>query len=129
MGNILVLDDVMDAGVMIKRILERKGHQVTVFTEEEAALGHARSHPVAVAILDIRLKKMSGVDMLQELKKLSPRTQVIMLTGYPTLETARQSKELGAFDYCLKPIDKEELEEKVGSALAAAKEQLTTKVD
>jgi DNA-binding NtrC family response regulator len=124
MGDILVLDDVLDAGVMIKRILERKGHQVAVFTEEEAALGHARTHPVQVAILDIRLKKMSGVDMLQELKKLSPHTQVIMLTGYPTLETARQSNELGAFDYCIKPIDKEALEERVGSALAAAKEQL-----
>lgn len=129
MGDILVLDDVLDAAVMIKRILERKGHQVTVFTEEEAALGHVRTHPVEVAILDIRLKKMSGVDMLQELKKLSPHTQVIMLTGYPTLETARQSKEMGAFDYCIKPIDKEELEEKVNSALAAAREQLTNKVD
>ena len=69
MGDILVLDDVLDAGVMIKRILERKGHQVAVFTEEEAALGHVRTHPVEVAILDIRLKKMSGVDMLEELKK------------------------------------------------------------
>ena len=129
MGNILVLDDVLDAGVMIKRILERKGHQVAVFTEEEAALGHVRTHPVEVAILDIRLKKMSGVDMLQELKKVSPHTQVIMLTGYPTLETARQSKELGAFDYCIKPIDKDELEEKVASALAATKEHLTTMAD
>ncbi|MBM4284079.1 MAG: response regulator [Deltaproteobacteria bacterium] len=121
MGDIMVLDDVLDAGIMIKRILERKGHQVTVFTDELEALEHVRTHPVEVAILDIRLKKMSGVDMLEELKKASPLTQVIMLTGYPTLETARQSKELGAFDYCIKPIDKEELEEKVAGALAAGK--------
>lgn len=120
MGNIIVLDDVLDAGIMIKRLLERKGHQVTVFAEEEAALGHVRTHPVEVAILDIRLKKKSGVDMLAELKQVSPHIQVIMLTGYPTLETARQSKEWGAFDYCIKPIDKKELEEKVASALAAA---------
>jgi DNA-binding NtrC family response regulator len=129
MGDIIVLDDVLDAGVMIKRILERKGHRVTVFTEEEAALEHVRTHPVEVAILDIRLKKMSGVDMLEELKKVSPHIQVIMLTGYPTLETARQSKELGAFDYCIKPIDKDELEEKVASALAATTEQLTNKTE
>ena len=121
MGDILVLDDVLDAGVMIKRILERKGHQVVVFTEEEEALAYARSHPIKVAILDIRLKKMSGVDMLEELKKSSPHTQVIMLTGYPTLQTARQAQQLGAFDYCIKPIDKEELEEKVASALEAKK--------
>jgi DNA-binding NtrC family response regulator len=129
MGDILVLDDVLDAGVMLKRILERKGHQVAVFTEEEAALRHARTHRMQVAILDIRLKKMSGVDMLEELKKVSPGTQVIMLTGYPTLETARQSKALGAFDYCIKPIDIDELEEKVASALAATTAQLPTKAD
>jgi DNA-binding NtrC family response regulator len=119
MGEILVLDDVLDAGVMIKRILERKGHKVAVFTDEEEALGHVRSQAVDVAILDIRLKKLSGVDMLEEVKKISPRTRVIMLTGYPTLETARQAQALGAFDYCIKPIDKEELEEKVASALEA----------
>ena len=120
MGQILVLDDVMDAGTLVKRILERKGHKVAVFTEEEEALAYMRSHPVDVAILDIRLKKMSGIDVLEELKKISTRTQVIMLTGYPTLETARQAQEWGAFDYCIKPIDKDELEEKVASALAEA---------
>jgi DNA-binding NtrC family response regulator len=106
--------------VMIKRILERKGHQVAVFTEEQEALAYIGSSPVDVAILDIRLKKMSGLDVLDELKKISPQTQVIMLTGYPTLETAHQAQEWGAFDYCVKPIDKDELEEKVASALAAA---------
>lgn len=119
MGKILVLDDVLDACIMIKRILERKGHQVAIFTEEEEALNHIRTFPVEVAILDIRLKKMSGVEMLEEIKKLSPRTRVIMLTGYPTLETARQAQQLGAFEYCIKPIDKDELEEKVASALEA----------
>jgi DNA-binding NtrC family response regulator len=120
MGNILVLDDVQDAAVMIKRLLERKGHQVAVFMEEQEALAYARQQTVDVAILDIRLKKMSGIDVLEELKKISPRTQVIMLTGYPTLETARQAKAWGAFEYCIKPIDKEELEEKVAAALAAS---------
>lgn len=120
MNEILVLDDVLDAGVMIKRILERQGHGVAVFTEEDEALAYLRLHPVAVAILDIRLKKMSGIAMLQEVKRISPATRVLMLTGYPTLETARQARDLGAFDYCIKPIDKKDLEEKVAKALAAA---------
>jgi DNA-binding NtrC family response regulator len=119
MGEILVLDDVLDAGIMMKRLLERKGHRVVVFAEEEEALGHIRIHPVDVAILDIRLKKLSGVDMLEEIKKISPKTRVIMLTGYPTVETARRAHRLGAFDYCIKPIDKDELEEKVARALKA----------
>ncbi|QLA14946.1 response regulator [Desulfolutivibrio sulfoxidireducens] len=117
MADIIVLDDVIDAGVLIKRILERKGHAVTVFTEEEDALAHIAKTKPAMAILDIKLKKMTGVEVLEEIKKRSPLTKVIMLTGYPTLETARESVRLGACDYCVKPIDKDELERKVAEAL------------
>ncbi|WP_028587976.1 response regulator [Desulfocurvus vexinensis] len=119
MATIIVLDDVMDAGVLIKRILERKGHSVEAFTEEEEALAHAKAHAPDLAILDIKLKKMTGVEVLEELKKVSPGTRVIMLTGYPTIETARQCQRLGAADYCVKPIDKDELEDKVGKVLAS----------
>jgi len=59
MAKILTLDDVLDAGNRIKRILERKGHEVSVFTEEEEALYHARTHTVDLAILDIKLKKLA----------------------------------------------------------------------
>ncbi len=117
MADIIVLDDVIDAGVLIKRILERKGHAVTVFTEEEDALAHIAKVGPALAILDIKLKKMTGVEVLEEIKKRAPTTKVIMLTGYPTLETARESVRLGACDYCVKPIDKDELERKVAEAL------------
>lgn len=119
MAEIIVLDDVIDAGVVIKRILERKGHRVAVFTEEEEALAHvAKKHP-DLAILDMKLKKLSGVEVLEEIRKRSPETRVIMLTGYPTLETARESVRLGACEYCVKPIDKDELERKVAEALAS----------
>lgn len=117
MAAIIVLDDVIDAGVVIKRILERKGHTVGVFTEEEEALAHVARKKPDLAILDMKLKKLSGVEVLEEIKKRSPDTRVIMLTGYPTLETARESVRLGACEYCVKPIDKEELERKVEEAL------------
>lgn len=118
MANIIVLDDVADAGVLIKRILERKGHAVTSFTEEEEALAFAARHRPQLAILDIKLKKMTGVEVLDELKKIDAGIKVIMLTGYPTLETARESVRLGADEYCVKPIDKDELEAKVEEVLA-----------
>ncbi|MBC2713555.1 MAG: response regulator [Desulfosarcina sp.] len=119
MAKILVLDDVLDASILVKRILEKKGHDVSAFTEEEDALNHARSHEVDLAILDIKLKKMSGIEVLEELKKINPDIRAIMLTGYPTLETARESLNLGAGEYCVKPIDKEELEEKVDDVLGS----------
>jgi DNA-binding response OmpR family regulator len=120
MANILVLDDVPEAGVLVQKILLKKGHAVVAFTEEEEALAYARNHRVDLAILDIKLKKMSGIEVLEELKKMDPAMRVIMLTGYPTVQTAQQARNLGANDYCVKPIDKQELEEKVGAVIAAA---------
>ena len=117
MAEVIVLDDVSDAGVLIKRILERKGHSVTAYTGEQGALNHVRDKSVDLAILDIKLKKMTGVEVLEEMKKIKSDIKVIMLTGYPTLETAKETQRLGAVDYCVKPIDKDELEEKVAAAL------------
>lgn len=117
MAMILVLDDVSDAGALIRRILVKKGHTVETFTEEEEALTRIRKGGVDLAILDIKLKKMSGVEVLEEIKKIDSGIKVIMLTGYPTLETARESVKLGANEYCVKPIDKPELEEKVANVL------------
>lgn len=117
MARILVLDDVSDAVVLIQKILARKGHDVAGFTEEEDAIGYARAHPVDLAVLDIKLKKMSGIEVLSELKRINPSMRVMMLTGYPTLATAREALQLGAGDYCVKPIEKQDLEEKVAALL------------
>lgn len=121
MAKIMVLDDIADIGVLLKLILERKGYDVKAFTDEEDALDYARSNDVDLAILDIKLKKKSGVDILAELKKNEPGMGVIMLTGYPTIGTASESFRLGASEYCTKPIDKEELEKKVADVLAKRK--------
>lgn len=117
MAEIIVLDDVTDAGVLVKRILERQGHSVSVFTDEEEAIAHVRTCDIDLAILDIKLRRMTGVEVLREMKKHRPAIKVIMLTGYPTLETARESLRLGANEYCVKPIDKDELESKVREVL------------
>jgi DNA-binding NtrC family response regulator len=117
MATILLLDDVSDAGALIRRILEKKGHAIETFTEEEQALARIRKGGVDLAILDIKLKKMSGIEVLEEIKKIDRTIKVIILTGYPTLETARESVKLGANEYCVKPIDKLELEEKVAGVL------------
>ncbi len=117
MADIMVIDDVLDAGILIKKILERKGHNVVVFTEEEDAVEHVKNNKVDLAILDIKLKKMSGVELLEELRKIDPELKVIMLTGYPTMETAQESLRLGASEYLLKPIDIEELTEKTEHTL------------
>lgn len=118
MADILALDDVLDAVILIKKILKRQGHTVHTFTEEEEAIDFVKDNHVDLAILDIKLKKMSGIQVLEQLKKIKPEMKAIMLTGYPTIETAREALELGAGEYCVKPIDKQELEDKVSDLLA-----------
>jgi DNA-binding NtrC family response regulator len=117
MAHIAVLDDVLDAAVMIKRILEKRGHKVNAFTEEQDLLNLVQKEKVDLVILDIKLKKMTGIDVLGEVKKARPETRAIMLTGYPTLDTAREALRLGASEYCVKPVDKDELESKVDEVL------------
>ncbi len=117
MATILVLDDILDAGNMVKRLLEQKDHTVHVFTEEEEVLEFAQKNKIDLAILDIHLKKMNGVEVLEELRSILPDMGAIMLTGYPTLETARDAYKLGAAEYCVKPIDIDDLEEKVERVL------------
>ena len=117
MAQILVVDDVLDAGILIQRILEKKGHEVHVFTDEDKALSYAEDNQLDLAILDLKLRKMEGTEVLIELKKLQPTIKAVFLTGYPTMDTARRARELGAAAYCIKPVDKKELETKVAEAL------------
>ncbi len=117
MAEILALDDVQDATTLIGKILSKKGHKVQCFTKEDEAIAYAKENKIDLAILDIKLEKMSGVEVLALLKEIQPAMKAIMLTGYPTVETAREAISLGADEYCVKPIDRDELEDKVGKVL------------
>jgi response regulator RpfG family c-di-GMP phosphodiesterase len=116
-ATILVLDDEPDAVVLMKTVLKRMGHEVHVFTDEDQAIAFARTCRVDLAILDIKLKKMSGVDVLAELKRIDPEMHAMMLTGFPTLDTARKAVSLGADDYCVKPIEIRDLMQQVAFIL------------
>ena len=118
MAQILVLDDVQEAVDAVRRVLERRGYEVVGFTDEDAAIDHVNNHPVDLAILDIKLKKMDGVQVLGKLKEIQPSIKVIMLTGYPTHATVEEAMALGANAYCMKPIDRSEIESKVAEVLA-----------
>lgn len=117
MARVLVLDDEKDACELIERILSPL-YEVITFTEEDDAIAYVKDHPVDLAILDIKLKKMSGVDVLEILMKARPETKAVMLTGYPTLKTAERAITLGAHDYLTKPLDVDQLEAKVKAVLS-----------
>jgi DNA-binding NtrC family response regulator len=119
MARIAVIDDVPDVARLVKRILEEKGHEVRAFTEETEALDFLRRQGPDLAVLDLHLQQMDGVELLREIRRFAPQTRVVVLTGYPTVEVRREVLQLGAYAFCVKPIDNDELAETVARALSA----------
>lgn len=117
MGTVLVLDDEQDGCTLIQRVLSTSGHEVYGFTDGEAALQWVESHEPDLAIVDIKLRGMDGIHVLEHLRRKGCRTKVIMITGHPSVETTRRALEHGVEDYLVKPIEIDELEERVNRAL------------
>lgn len=102
--TLLVVDD-EEGPRQSLRMVFRNDFNVHTVESGEKALAYAREHTVHVAILDIRMSGSTGIEVLQALKQIDSRIEVIMLTAYETLETARQALRLGACDYLSKPFD------------------------
>ncbi|MBI5426237.1 MAG: response regulator [Opitutae bacterium] len=99
------------------RMVFRQDFNVHAVENGDKALDYAKAHPVQLAILDIRMAGKSGIDVLRGLKAIDPHIEVIMLTAYETIETARQALRLGACDYLSKPFDLSTIREAVTRAL------------
>ncbi len=87
------------------KIVFKHDYEVRIASSGPEALEIARAEPIDVAVLDIMMFGMSGVELLKELKAIDPSIEVVMLTAYETLETARQALRHGASDYLNKPFD------------------------
>jgi signal transduction histidine kinase len=102
--TLLVVDDEEGPRTSLK-VVFKNDFNVLLASNGEDAMKLARKHSIDIAILDILMQGMSGVDVLCELKKIDEDIEVIMLTAYETLETARQALRLGAREYLNKPFD------------------------
>ena len=102
--TLLIVDDEEGPRQSLK-IVFKNDYQVRVATNGLEALEIARAEPIDVAVLDIMMYGMSGVELLKELKELDPNIEVVMLTAYETIETARVALRHGASDYLNKPFD------------------------
>lgn len=105
--KILVLDDDPVVTLSCKRILGAEGHSITTAERGEDALSKLSKEDFDLLISDIRLPDINGITVLKEARILKPGTDVVIITGYPTLEDARESVRLGAFEYIEKPFTPE----------------------
>ncbi|MEF9475609.1 MAG: response regulator [Candidatus Mariimomonas ferrooxydans] len=103
-GRILVLDDDPVVTLSCRRILGAEGYSITTVERGENALNKLTKEDFDLLISDIRLPDISGMTVLKEARIIKPQTDVIIITGYPTLEDAKESINLGAFEYIEKPF-------------------------
>ena len=108
--RILFADDEAHLRELMQMELPRLGHDVTVCPDGIAAIRALEKGSYDAALLDLRMPGLTGIEVLGKIRQLSPDTQVIILTGQATVDTAVQALRLGAFDYLTKPCKWAELE-------------------
>jgi PAS domain S-box-containing protein len=107
--KILLVDDDPDLRLVLSDVLNAKGFETVPVDTGTAAFAEVEQQDIDVALIDLKLADMSGLDVLQGIKTRSANTECILLTGYATQESAIQAINLGAYSYVLKPYNMEQL--------------------
>jgi two-component system OmpR family response regulator len=123
-AKILVVDDEESIRFYLREVLERDGHIVTSVDSGEAALQSAQAESFDLAMIDLQLPGMGGMEVLKTLRQTSSNTSIIVLTAHASLETAVEALRQGAHDYLFKPCKTAELRESVTSGLVKRQREL-----
>ena len=102
--RLLILDDEPIVVKRLKPAFQKAGYDVAVFTDSTAALAAFEHNPAHIVITDLKMEGLDGIAFLDRIKAVSPDTGVIVITGFATLETAKESFHKGAFDFVAKPF-------------------------
>jgi len=119
--RILLVDDEEDFASTLAERLVLRGFQAEVATSGMDALRHVRKDDFSVLILDVKMPGIDGLGLMAEIKRKRPDLPVILLTGHGSVASAEAGMKEGAFDYLMKPIDIEELIEKIREAVGREK--------
>jgi len=117
--SVMVLDDEPIVCNRLKPVLEKEGFAVEVYTESAKALERLRDKQFSVLVTDMKMSGASGMDVLRYVKETAPATQVIVITGYATIETNYEAQALGALHFIAKPFKMKDLAKLVNKASKA----------
>ena len=123
MIEVLVLDDEPIVCERLKDYLEKKGISVEIFTESQKAIERLKEKTFDVLITDVKMQAPTGIDVLTIVKKESYKTEVIVITGYSSIETLRQAEFIGAFKFIAKPFQMSDIYQLVKKAAKKARSQ------
>ena len=115
--KILLVDDEREFVTTLAERLELRNMEVTIAMNGEEALGVVENDPPQVVVLDVMMPGLGGLEVLEKIKAMDSRIQVILLTGHGATKDGIRGMQLGAFDYLIKPIDIDELIDKLNEAV------------
>ena len=119
--SVLVVDDEPGMRAALSETLTRSGYLVSTAVDGIAALEKFEKEPFGLVLVDVRMPKMDGLEVLRKVKKKSPETNVVIITAYGTVPSAVEAMREGAIDYLLKPFSSEDVEGVVGRAFSESK--------
>jgi DNA-binding NtrC family response regulator len=114
--KLLLVDDEQEYVNVLANRLNRRGIDATKTYSGTGALQAMREKEFDVAVLDLKMEDMDGIEVLKIFKRMDPRMEVIMLTGHGSAAAAKQGIEAGAFDYLMKPCELSVLVQKIREA-------------
>jgi len=120
-GKILIIDDEKNILSVLSDILEEDGHSVKTVNNGESGIKILREEEIDLTLLDIKLPDWNGIDLLKLIKSESPKTEVIMISGYGTVSIAVEATKLGAYDFIEKPLSIEKVRISIAHALEKLK--------
>ena len=116
-ARILVIDDEEIARKNLSHILTKEHYEVVALPDAESGLRELEATEFDVVLTDLRMGQVSGMDLLETVKKRYPETRVVIITGYATVQSAIEAMKKGAFNYIAKPYKLDEVRETVKQAL------------
>ena len=119
--QILVLDDEPIVGKRLKAALEKSGYEVEVLEDAREALRRSDEKEFDIIVTDVRMEEVDGLQVLEHVLAKSGRSKVIVITGYATVEVAREALAKGAFDFIAKPFKPDDLRQVIARAAVALK--------
>ena len=117
--QIMVLDDEEIVGKRLKTALEKSNYQVETFRDSRKAVARIAEKEFDIVVTDVRMEEIDGMEVLEHVLEKSARSKVIIITGYATVEVAREALTRGAFDFIAKPFKPNDLRDVI---LRAVKE-------
>ena len=121
--RLLVVDDEPIVGKRLKQVFTKIGFEIETFTDSASALAAIAERPFDIVVTDLKMEGIDGIEVLKRVRSQNPATQVIIITGYASPDTAELAQQEGVFAFLAKPFRLDELKQVIFRAIETQSQQ------